>query len=265
MITLDALDLGLAAALVIALAVLAWRLQLGMTGALLVAALRTVVQLLLIGLVLRVVFAYVNPLWVALLAMAMLLAAGREVWARQSRRFTGLWGFGIGTSSLFISSFAVTVLALVVSVGPDPWYQPRYSIPLLGMVLGNTMTGIALAMDRLNAGAWNERRVIEARLCTGADWPAASLKLRRDAMRVGLLPIINAMAAAGIISLPGMMTGQLLAGAPPMEAVKYQILIMLLIAAGTGFGTVLAVQLAARRLSDARHRLRLDRLDAQAR
>jgi putative ABC transport system permease protein len=75
-----------------------------------------------------------------------------------------------------------------------------------------------------------------------------------------MIPIINAMSAAGIVSLPGMMTGQILAGTPPVEAVKYQILVMFLIAGGTGFGTMVAVSLAARRLFDERQRLRLDRL-----
>ncbi|MES9927059.1 MAG: ABC transporter permease, partial [Candidatus Thiodiazotropha sp. 6PDIVS] len=84
--------------------------------------------------------------------------------------------------------------------------------------------------------------------------------IRRTALRSGLIPIINAMAAAGIVSLPGMMTGQILAGAPPMEASKYQILIMLLIAAGTGFGATVAVWIGSKRLFDERDRLRLERL-----
>lgn len=75
-----------------------------------------------------------------------------------------------------------------------------------------------------------------------------------------MIPIINSMAAAGIVSLPGMMTGQILAGSPPVEAVKYQILIMFLIAGGTGFGVMAAIGVTARRLFDDRHRLRLDRL-----
>jgi energy-coupling factor transporter ATP-binding protein EcfA2 len=78
--------------------------------------------------------------------------------------------------------------------------------------------------------------------------------------QVGMLPIINAMAAAGIVSLPGMMTGQILGGNPPVEAVKYQILIMFLIAGGTGLGVMFALWLTARRLFDDRHRLRLDRI-----
>jgi putative ABC transport system permease protein len=79
-------------------------------------------------------------------------------------------------------------------------------------------------------------------------------------MRSGMMPTINAMAVAGVVSLPGMMTGQILAGAPPIEAVKYQILIMFLVSAGTGFGTFVAISIGARRLFDGRHRLRLERL-----
>ena len=94
----------------------------------------------------------------------------------------------------------------------------------------------------------------------GHEWQKAIGEIRRNALRAGLIPIINAMGAAGVVSLPGMMTGQILAGSPPLEAAKYQILIMLLISAGTGFGATAAVWLASRRLFDERQRLRLDRL-----
>jgi putative ABC transport system permease protein len=216
------------------------------------------VQLLLIGLVLRVLFAQVHLLWVTLMALGMLLAAGREVMARQQRRLRGWWGFGTGTGAMFVSSFAVTVLALVAIVGTEPWYAPQYAIPLLGMLLGNTMTGIALAMDRLTDAAWQQRTVIEQRLLLGEDAGSAFGEIRRESMRTGMIPIVNAMAAAGLVSLPGMMTGQILAGSPPLEAVKYQIMIMFLITAGTGFGVMIALWITARRLFDDRHRLRLD-------
>ncbi|MEA2093488.1 MAG: ABC transporter permease, partial [Pseudomonadota bacterium] len=84
--------------------------------------------------------------------------------------------------------------------------------------------------------------------------------IRQQAIRSGLIPIINAMAAAGVVSLPGMMTGQILAGAPPVEAVRYQILIMFLIAVGTGVGTLVAVTIGSRHLFDDRQRLCLERL-----
>jgi putative ABC transport system permease protein len=152
------------------------------------------------------------------------------------------------------------VFALIVILGNAPWYAPQYAIPLLGMLLGNTMSGIAIAMDRLTTSAWEQRDVIEARLMLGERWDDAIVDLRRKAIRSGLIPIINAMAAAGVVSLPGMMTGQILAGAPPVEAVKYQILIMFLIAVGTGFGTLVAATIGSRRLFDERQRLCLDRL-----
>jgi putative ABC transport system permease protein len=79
-------------------------------------------------------------------------------------------------------------------------------------------------------------------------------------MRAGMIPIINAMAAAGVVSLPGMMTGQILAGSPPVEAVKYQILIMFLVTSGTGFAVITVLQLITRRMFDSRERLRFDRL-----
>ncbi|MBK1672147.1 iron export ABC transporter permease subunit FetB [Ectothiorhodospira shaposhnikovii] len=261
-IALSPVDLTLAALLVIALAVLTSRVGMGLSKSLLVSATRTVVQLLLIGLVLKTLFEHAALHWVAIMALVMLLVAGREVVARQGRRFTGWRAYGIGTLAMFVSAFTATVFALTVIIGPAPWWEPQYAIPLLGMMLGNTMTGIALGLDRLTQSAWQQRRVIEGRLILGQTWAEAIQDIRRDAARSGLMPIINAMAAAGIVSLPGMMTGQILAGTPPMEAVKYQILVMFLITAGTGFGTLGAIWLGSRRLFDERERLRLDRLKA---
>jgi putative ABC transport system permease protein len=259
-VRLSELDLVVAASLVIGLATISWRVYPDLARQLLVAGLRTAVQLTLIGLVLKSLFANASLLWVALLSLVMLAMAGREVMARQHRRFAGPPGYAIGVLSMFISSFSIALFALVVVVGNQPWYQPQYAIPLLGMLLGNTMNGIALALDRLTQSAWEQRDVIEARLVLGHSAIEAVSDIRRQVFRSGLIPIINAMAAAGVVSLPGMMTGQILAGAPPVEAVKYQIMIMFLITGGAGFGTFVAVHLGVRRLFDERQRLRLDRL-----
>ncbi len=122
------------------------------------------------------------------------------------------------------------------------------------------MSGIAIALDRLTQTAYDQQTIIEARLMLGQEWQESVENITRDSIRSGLIPIINSMTAAGVVSLPGMMTGQILAGNNPMEAVKYQILIMFLIAGGTGFGTMIAVWMGSRRLFDERQRLRLDRL-----
>jgi putative ABC transport system permease protein len=262
MIALGGVELGLAGALVAALVLLAVRLDLRVGRRLVVAALRAILQLLLIGLVLEAVFARAELLWVGLMALVMLLVAGHEVRARQHRRLVGWWSYGVGTSAMFLSSFATTLLALVVIIQPQPWYLPQYAIPLLGMLLGNTMNGIGLALDRLNQGLWVNRETVEAQLILGRTPEEATAELRREAVRSGLMPIINAMAAAGVVTLPGIMTGQILAGAPPVEAVKYQILLLFLIATGSGFGTVLAVSMTTRRAFDGRQRLRGERFAA---
>ena len=260
MISLGPLDLALAALLVLAVGGVSMAMSLGLARQLVIAALRTTVQLLAVGLILRWLFDSASPAWLLLVSVVMLAVAGREVVARQQRAYSGWWGYGAGVVSMFISSFMVTLFALVVIIGYQPWYSPQYAIPLLGMLLGNTMNGIALGLDRLTQTAWQQRQVIEGRLLLGQDWCEAIEDIRRDAIRSGMIPTINGMAIAGLVSLPGMMTGQILSGTPPFEAVKYQILIMFLIAAGTGFGTMVAVWLGARRLFDERSRLRLDRL-----
>ena len=265
LIALSVWDLILAAGLVLLLAALSWRLCLGVGRRVLVATLRGTVQLMLVGLVLKQLFAQANPVLIGLIVLVMWSAAGWEVQSRQKRRYTGSWGYGIGTFSLFLSSFSVTLLALLVIIQVEPWYQPRYLIPLLGMLLGNTMSGVAIALDQLTRQAWDARGCIEARLLLGATWEEAIADLRREALRSGLIPIVNAMAAAGLVSLPGMMTGQILAGSPPLEAAKYQLLILFLIAGGTGLGTMAAVWIGSRRLFDDRQRLRLDRLTTSRR
>lgn len=259
-LALDYFDLVLASLLLLVNAGLSIALNLGLGRQMLISAARMIVQLLLIGLVLEALFALKSPWLTATAAAVMIGFAGYEILARQSRPFTGFWTYGLGAGSMTVAGVLVTWVALTTQVNPDPWYDPRFAIPLLGMILGNTMTGVALGMDRLLNAAARERAAIEARLTLGHDFRTAMNKPLRDAFRAGLTHIINAMAASGVVSLPGMMTGQILAGAAPTEAVKYQILIMFLIAGGTGLGVLAALTGAAWRLTDDRQRLRLDRL-----
>lgn len=260
-ITLTPLHMSLAAAMIVILAILSFLLKLGIQWKIVISALRTTIQLLLIGLVLKIIFNNLNILYIAIMATVMLLVAGREVMARQKHRFTGIWGYALGTGSMLISSFTVTIFSLITVIGVKPWYEPRYAIPLLGMVLGNTMNGIALGLDKVTQSASEQQKIIEQKLMLGYSSSEAFADIRSDSMRTAMIPILNSMAAAGIVSLPGMMTGQILGGNPPMEAVKYQILIMFMIAAGTGFGSVCAILVASKRLFDHRHRLRIDRLN----
>jgi len=259
-ISLSGFDLSIAAILLVLLAATSFFLKLGLEKRMLINGTRMTIQLLLLGLVLKVLFANVNVWGMIGMAGVMLLVAGREVRARQKRKVGGLIGYTIGTGAMFVSSFSVTLLALTVIVQVDPWYTPQYAIPLLGMLLGNTMNGISLSSDLLTSQLYEQRDVVEQRLLLGQTWQEASIDIRRACMRVGMIPIINSMAAAGIVSLPGMMTGQILGGSSPLDAVKYQIMIIFLIAAGTGFGVIFTIWMIGRLLFDHRHRLSLDRL-----
>ncbi|MBT5264163.1 MAG: iron export ABC transporter permease subunit FetB [Rhodospirillaceae bacterium] len=261
-IILDYADLAIAASLVLISGGASLVLRLDIERRLLIATLRMVVQLVLVGLVLKALFANVSPLWTGLAVVVMLAVAGREILARQSRPLAGFWAYGLGVSTMAVASTLVTVFALTTQVAPDPWYHPQYALPLFGMVLGNTMTGISLGLDTLVTSLTRERAAVEAKLTLGATIHEAMRPNARQALRTGLMPTVNAMAATGVVALPGMMTGQILSGVEPVEAVKYQILVMFLIAGGTGLGAILAVLAATWRLSDPRHRLRLDRLAA---
>ena len=259
-IQLGYLDLAIASTLLLLSGGLSIALNLGLERTLGIAALRTTIQLTLIGLVLKLLFQLVSPWWTGLAALVMILLAGREATARQSLRLTRGWSYSIATTSMLAAGGIVTVLALTTAVRPEPWYDPRFALPLLGMMLGNTLTGIAMGMERLSATVKREKDAIESRLALGHSRRDAVRPYVREAMRAGLMPIINAMSAAGLISLPGMMTGQILAGVDPTEAVKYQILIMFLLAGTTAIGALIAVLATSRRLGDERDRLRLDRL-----
>jgi putative ABC transport system permease protein len=235
-------------------------LSLGIERQLLVATVRMVIQLSAVGAVLTLLFSVATLPWTLAMAGVMVLFAGYEITARQKRPLAGWWGYGIGTTTMTLSAATLTAVALLGVLRPDPWFEPRYAIPLLGMILGNAMTGIALGLDTLTTAAVRERAAIETRIALGASRFEALRAPMQEAMRRGLMPLINSMAAAGVVSLPGMMTGQILAGIPPAEAVRYQLLIMFLIAGATGLGLLMAIVGGAWRLTDHRHRLRIDHL-----
>jgi putative ABC transport system permease protein len=264
-ITLSYWDISLAALFLLLNAGLSLVMQLRLERQLLVAALRMIAQLLMVGIVLKAVFAAASPWITFLVAILMVGFASREIWARQERRLAGFWGYALGGSAMMFAGTLVTIIALTSQIQPVPWWSPRFALPLFGMILGNTMTGVSLALDSLHTLLDRERRAIEAQLLLGRSRLVALTPVFRRALRSGFTPIINAMAATGVVSLPGMMTGQILSGVDPQNAVKYQLLIMFLIGGATGLGVLGAVISSAWRLTDHRQRLRLDRLAKRAR
>ncbi len=257
-VPISAWGLAGAAALIAINGGLSLWLRLRLERRLLIASLRTVVQLLLLGYLLVPIFAWRNPFLIGATCLLMISLAAREAVRRVGRSYGG-----IGRNAFFALSLSATVttlLAVTVLVGVEPWWEPRYLIPLLGMILGNSLTGISLGLDRCLAELDEGRDRVEAMLAFGATWWEAARPVAAEALRTGMIPILNTMSVVGIVTIPGMMTGQLLGGTPPDMAARYQILIIFLIAASTAAGGTLAILLTLRRLFDSEHRLRHDLL-----
>jgi putative ABC transport system permease protein len=251
-------QVALAALLVLTNGAISVAFDLGLGRRLLVAALRTIVQLLLVGLVLQLIFDLEHPLPILALMALMAVVAGIAAVGRSEHRYPFIHLDAV--ISVWLSSWIVAGVALAAVVRVEPWYRPQYAIPFLGMILGNTLTGISLGLGNLTESLRTQRDSVEMILSLGGTrWEAARPLVRR-AVRTGMVPILNSMSVVGLVSLPGMMTGQILAGVAPVEAVKYQIVIMFVIASGTALGTLGVVLLAFCRLFNARHQLRAERL-----
>ncbi len=214
----------------IAIGLSSWQ-QLGLAKTLAIATFRTITQLLFVGVFLSVIFASRQPL--AILAVLVVMATIAAVVARGRidrdlpKLLKWVW-LAIFTSGL-LTMLYVTVLVIRL----DPWYDPRYLVPLTGIVLGNAMTASSIAGERLVTALRNNRVEIETHLSLGATPAQAIATYRQAAIKAGLIPTINAMMVVGLVTLPGTITGQILAGADPLVAAIYQILIMFMLALAT--------------------------------
>jgi putative ABC transport system permease protein len=222
---------------------------------LLVGTIRTFIQLFLLGYILIFIFKLDNAVFVLAVFGFMIFFAAWEIRSRvKERQVTFFWPLFI---SMTISYVIVSYLVTDVVVNVKPWWTPQYFIPLGGMVIGNSMNAIAIALERLLGELRKRRLEVEAMLCLGADYKEASRDMLRAAMRAGMIPSINSMMGVGIVFIPGMMTGQILAGADPLQAVRYQIVVMVMLVGSTAIGSLLVVYLVRKRCFSPGQRLLL--------
>jgi putative ABC transport system permease protein len=251
-------QLALAAMLIVINLILSIVLRLRLEKQLWIASIRMMVQLLLIGYILNWIFTLQSAWPVLGVTLIMTTLAGQSAVDRTKRRYPGMFWNSI--VSIFASSALMIGIIVTSIIRVEPWYSPQYVMPMLGMILGNALTGISLALDRLTEDLTVRRDQIESLLALGATrWEAAQQSIQ-EAVRTGMIPTINQMMVMGTVSLPGMMTGQIIAGANPTDAVRYQIVLIFAIAAGTGLAIMGIVLLGFRALFSAQHQLRLDRL-----
>jgi putative ABC transport system permease protein len=234
---------GLVFVLMAGLASIAYSLKLEKD--LLIGTARTFVQLFIMGYVLKYVFAMSNFFVVILIFFFMIFFAAWTIYGRVKNRQIPF--FIPVFVSMFFSYLIVSYMVTAFIVSVKPWWEPRYFIPLGGMVIGNSMTAIAISIERL-IGELNTRRAeIEMKLCLGADSREASKEILQKAMQAGMIPSINNMMGVGMVFIPGMMTGQILAGSDPLTAIKYQIMVMVMLTGSTALGTLMAVLLVRKR------------------
>lgn len=237
-------ELTLAALFVLVAAGVSLWMGLKLERSLLIASVRLYLQVLALGFVLKWVFANQSAPLVLVLLVIMTLVAARVVLQRVKHAPPGL--FGSAAVSMAFTGFTVTFAVTAVVLRVPVWYEARYVLPIAGMVVGNSMTGIALAIERLFSDLDSRAGEMLATSALGASvWEMARPSVR-TALTAGMVPTINSMAAAGVVFIPGMMTGQILSGGDPIVASRYQIVVMLMVAAATTLGAVMAVLLMYR-------------------
>ncbi len=220
---------------------------------LLIGTIRTFAQLFLLGYVLKFIFS-VNTAWIVLSMFGcMIVFAAWTIYGRVKEKSFPFF-FPV-LFSMIVSFSLVGFIVTAVIVNVDPWWTPRYFIPLSGMVIGNSMNAIAISLERLFQDLKSKRAEIEMKLCLGATSKEASRSMVRDAMQAGMIPSINAMMAVGIVFIPGMMTGQILAGSDPLIAIKYQIVVMVMLTGSTTIGTLMSVLIVRRLCFSKGHQL----------
>lgn len=220
-----------------------------------VGTVRTFVQLFLLGYILKIIFD-LDRAWLVLAVFSfMILFAAWTIRARvKEKQVSFFWPIFL---SMLISYFVISFMVTGLIVGVKPWWKPQYFIPLGGMIIGNSMNAIAIALERLLGELRTRRQEVEMRLCLGADYKEASQDFVRHAMRAGMIPSINSMMAVGVVFIPGMMTGQILAGADPFLAIRYQIVVMVMLVGSTALGTLMVTLIVRKLCFSSAHQLLL--------
>ena len=257
-ISLSWLEVGVAASLLLVNAVISLKLGLGIAKRIGTSAIRMTIQLAILGLVLKQIFELAQPAPVLGLAALMTVVAGVSAVKRIDHRYPSIYRNTI--FSVWTSAWIVTSITVLLIVRPQPWHSPQVLIPLLGMVLGNSLTGISLGQDRFLSEIRSRQGEIETMLALGATRRESCRNVFSESTRTAMIPILNTMSVAGIVSIPGMMTGQLLAGAEPVEAVKYQIMIMFVIAGAIGIGVILSLLLTYRQVTNEDHQIEWEQI-----
>lgn len=235
--------------LVVIAALVSWRGRLGLTRELLVAAARAFVQLVAVGALLGLVFQYGGLAaafaWLAAMVVIGGQVAGRRAAGLPEAKRTATLAIAVGA----VATMGVLLLLRIIDT------VPTVVIPVGGMVVSGTMVATGITLKRVRDDAARSRPEVEARLALGLPGATAFAPFGRDSVRTSLIPAIDQTKVVGLIALPGAMTGLILAGTPPLEAIRYQIVVMYMLLAAPALAAVVATRRAQRTLFDDAERL----------
>lgn len=250
--TLTLFDTILSFGFIILASIISYCYQLDLTKTLWISAIRCIVQLSFIGLVLAWIFA--NENWYQTLAILsiMTLIASQAAMGRTKHPYKGL--FFDTFMALMAGAVSVSIVVVVGILRLD-WHIPQYIIPILGMILGNALTAISLTMNELINYLHDNQTKINALLALSASPKEVMATVIKSSIVNGMTPTLNSLMVVGLVSLPGMMTGQILSGSTPTQAVRYQIMILFAICASGLIACVVVSMLIVRRFFDNEWRL----------
>lgn len=241
MTTPDISDVFISLALVgVAVGVHLWQ-KLETTKDILVGTVRTFVQLIAIGYLLKIIFDIQSPLLIFLTFLVMTTVGAHAV-ADRKDQIKGT--FLIGFVSIGVGAMAVLLIMLLLDVITT---EARFIIPLGGMIIGNSLTATTLVIERVITDMRDNRSSVETALSLGKSWREASSKFQKNAAFSGVVWLLNFMKTVGLVAMPGTMTGMILAGADPLEAVYLQIIVVFMLLASVSITSVLTVELTVRK------------------
>ena len=261
-ITVSWLQVGYAAGVLVVAIAVSFVLRLGVEGGIVLGGVRTFLQLLLLGYVLDYVFAVQNAWLTSLIFFGMIIAGAANAYfiaaPRDGRTF---WVF----TGVLIGVFVLVALPIGKwIVVAKPWYHPQYIIPFGGMLIGNAVTAGLLAQRSLHKSLRDNRLVVETKLALGASSLKAAYSELTEAVKTAMLPTVTSMMMVGLVHIPGIFGGQVLAGVPAMEAAKYQTVVMYMLAAGAALTAMAVAFLRLGEFFTARHQLRYDKLTGES-
>jgi putative ABC transport system permease protein len=254
-INISWINVSIATLFIVAAGLCSIYLKLGLERDLLIGVFRTFLQLALLGYVLKAVFSINDPLVVLLLFSCMIFFAARIISGRVKEKRVPY--FLPVLASMFLSYMLINLFVMSIIVKVEPWYFPVYFIPVGGMIIGNSMNAISLSINTWFEGLKKDRDRVELFLSLGASPKESTDHNFMESVKSGMIPSINALMSVGVVSIPGMMTGQILAGTDPLIAIKYQIIIMLILAGSTALSTVLALHIIRRQSFSKNHQLKI--------